>query len=129
VPSRHILVVDNEILMHTILAAYLKNLDRISIDYSYDADSAYEAVRKRSPDLLIINNDLKYSSGVILLERLRKIFLLPPQIILFGSEFNQQILDVKLDNSEVTCLFGSLKLELLIEKVISSLQYISNLSN
>ncbi len=124
--SRHILIVDTEVLTHTTLVHQLKGLDSINIDYTHDAESAIGNIKNKFPDLLILNNELPGKSGVELLGSLMDKGLLPPQIILFGTEQPKQIIIQKINATQITCLFGPFHHGQYIESVLNSLQYLKN---
>jgi len=128
-PQTHILIVDNQILTHTILASYLKHLGSNTIDYTHSVDSAVKLIKKKIPDLLIINNDLNKKSGAQLIHQLIRNQTVPIKVILYSNEVDQEFLMLARAKINFTCIFGEIELEQMVKQVMTDLQFIDNFKN
>lgn len=78
---------DDHVILRTSLSLYLDECDGITVvGEASDGDAAYEMVKERQPDVLLLDLNMPKTNGLVVLPRLRKDFPALKILVLTGRD-------------------------------------------
>jgi CheY-like chemotaxis protein len=113
---RHILLVDDEDVIRTLLSEFLGR-HGYRITAAASADEALRAIQRTVPDLAVCDLQMDDRDGLVLIDQLRQTHPSLPIMILTGIIFDPEVVRETLLNRASSCLCKTASLQEILAEV------------